>query len=299
MRPSLNRTLLCFALLVFSIPNITQAQLQFWNLADLEDEPVLQARKDQKITLAKLYRVDERGRLIDTTGPDEIHRYNANGQLTSKHVYKYNWSKRKRELLRADSFFYNTGGQLTGYHSYEGPNYTPAYETVVKLNNKNLPVRQDHYTTSNYERKPDHADVFEYDTKDLPKKLSSTSNFDKSLNSSRLFFFNPKGKLIKNQFITSSGTITEQLTRDAQGRLITYQELYGKEVQKTIQYTYDASGRLTRKQTSASSGYDDFTEYNYEGNNPLVIRTYLQYPGYGGKNDRRHEYTAWVYSMEN
>jgi hypothetical protein len=295
MPSSLYRLLFCCCILFFSAADRIAAQVQFWNLADQEDAIFLQARKGQHITQARLYRVDERGRLIDTTGPDEIRRYAADGQLTSQYVYKYNWSNRKRELLKADSFAYNNNGRLVTYLGYEGPYRKPVYETQVKFNSKDMPARQDHYSTSGYERQPDHADVFEYDAKNQPKKITTTSSMGKNFNSSRLFFFDNKGQLTRNQFITSSGTITEQLTRNAGGQLLTYQQLYGKEVQKTVQYTYDALGRLTKKQTTTSSGYDDFTEYSYEGNNPLPARTYLQYSGYNGKNDRRHEYTMWVY----
>ncbi len=295
MRLSFYHSLIVFLLLFSGLPCITRAQVQFWNLADLEDEQVLPARKDQKIKLVKLYRVDERGRQIDTTGPDELRSHDMNGQLTARQVYKYNWNKRKRELLRADSFFYNTKGQLVTYRAYEGDNYRCTYETLVKYNNKNLPVQQDHYNFYNYERKLEQSDLFVYDAKNLPKKITTVNKMDKASNSSRLFFFNAKGKLIKTQFITPGGTITTVIGRDAGGKLTSYQELYGKDIQKTILYTYDASGRLSRKETKGSSGYYDFTTYTYDGNNPLVATTYLQYPGYGGNSDRRHEYTAWVY----
>ena len=278
--------LLCTSLL-------THAQVQFWNLADVEDEQWLPARKAAKISQLSIYQTAEKGNRLDATQANEIKRYNANGQLTSSSQFKYSYPNRKWVMLRMDSFYYNAGGQLTVYKGYEGSTYNQVYETQITLNAKNQQTRHDHFVFDGGVKKLDRYDVFEYDAKGMAKKMTSYDD-KKKQTGTRLFFFNA-GKLVKWVSTSMGSSTTTLFNRGKNNELTSFQEFYDKDLQKTIDYSYDASGHRTRSQTQATSGYDDFTEYRYADGGSLYQQTYLQYSGMGGKTDRRHEYREMVY----
>ena len=269
------------------------AQIQFWNLADVEDEAQVNARKVEKVRLLSVYRTDEKGARLDSSQADEKYFYDREGRITVHSRYKFNWKTKNWGLLTVDSFFYTPSGILSAYRSYEGPYYNPSFETTVKFNARGQVARRDHYVFANRERIYDRYEIYLYDAKGLIKTIN-TFFPNKKPGGTVLFFYNSSGKLVKaNSRSMELETITEY-SRGTKNELTGYKEFYGKELQKTISYSYDEMGRRTRSQT-VSSGYDDFTEYRYPANSNLVSSTYLQYSGPGGKSDRRHEYRELIY----
>lgn len=272
---------------------LSQSQVQFWNLADVEDEQWFPARKQASISRLSIFQTDENGKRLDSLQPNEVREFDRNGRLIAASRYKYSYQSRQWGLLQADSFYYNATGICTGYKGFEGPYRNLVYETQITVNTKNQATRQDHYTFSGGLKTLDRYDVFEYDAKGLAKKMTSYDD-QKKPTGTRIFLFNAGGKLIKSVSTSTGSSITTLFNRGKNNELISFQEFYDKELQKTITYTYDANGRRSRTQTQ-SPGYDDFTEFRYPGDGGLPVQTYLQYSGLGGKNDRRHEYRELVY----
>lgn len=281
--------LLCFSVL-------TQAQIQFWNIADVEDGQWVKARISSKVKQVQRYQTDERGNKLDESFPNEIQQYNSNGQLTIRITYKFDWKTKIWNMQELDSFAYTAAGKLIAFFGFEGPRRNPAYQTQVAYNNKNQQARQDHYIFLAGERKLESYDLFEYDTKGQPKKIT-LYNADKSINTSYNFLFTNAGKLMKTTAAAFGIISTENYTWNNKGQLLSYQQLIAKDLQRTVNYTYDEKGRLVKKLTTTPTNYDDFTNYFYEGNNGLAAKTYLQYSGTGGKSDRRHEYMQFDYSF--
>jgi YD repeat-containing protein len=276
-----------------------QAQIQFWNIADVEDAPLMQARKTAGITQMLAYRTGQDMLVKDSAGADEAYTYNGNGQQLTHTRYKYDWVLKQRFIQRADSCFYNTAGKLTAFRSYEGYNIAgarPVYELKTVYNSKGQCVKMLHYNLYSGLDGPETVDVFEWNGGNRPLRHIILRE-GKTRDGVRRFTYDKAGRLTGETitYAGAGGVSATTFLHDAQGRLLKYEEKTGGEITKTQTCEYDALGRLIKKTSQTPAGYSDFTEYRYHENSMLPQSSYLQYGISSNKNDRRHEYTVYVY----
>jgi len=270
------------------------AQIQFWNIEDIEDAHWAKARLQQKVKLMAIFQTDETGKRLDELTARDRRSYNNGGQLTAKRIYKTNWAKRSSQPRMVDSFIYNNKSQLTNYFLCSEPSFTHDYETVITYNAKGQQVKQEEYYTRNGEHTKQQSDEFIYNAKGQAIKVVSR-NKEGKIDYTRQFTYTATGQLASAVFISDGLQLVNNYTWDRQGNLLSWQEVQDKQVQKTVSYSYDELGRRIKKQTTTNNDYADATVYTYTGNNMLPKYTALEYTGSAGKNDRRVEYNELVY----
>jgi hypothetical protein len=281
------------AVFLFYLVN-SNAQIQFWNIKDMEEMPQQAIRKELKVKQTLVYRTDQTGQIKDSTDIEEIRDYNRNGQLIASTTFKYDWNARKKYILRVDSFHYNANSQLSSYHGYEGPNYNRSYETQVQYNKNNRTEQMNHYMFTGGLRSLETYDKYEWNEKSKVIKVTKF-NADKKINTTQQFTYDAAGRLTKESSRDNFGSgMFHVFTRNTKGLLTKYEEFFGKDLEKTQTYQHDSVGRLIKK-VSKSSGYDDFTIFYYTGDSKLMYGSYLQYSALSNNpNDRRHEYRVFV-----
>jgi hypothetical protein len=274
---------------------IAQAQVQFWNIADVEEAHWIAARKAEKVSTAALYQTDQHAKRLDAAKPKETMEYNANGQITVRIVNKYDWTSKSWNILTVDSFFYNTENRLIMYKGFSGNQYNPSSETILTYNNKKQQTRQDSYFYRNYLKELDNYSIFEYNAKHLPAKMTVYKP-DKTKDYSCTFFYDLNNNLLKTVQKSAYGDKIEEYTWSKKNELESYKELYGTELQKTVTYSYDTDGRRVKKQTATTYKYEDITEFRFNANSKLISNTHLQYSTAGSNpNDYRHEFYEFQY----
>lgn len=279
---------------IFFFAGITsQAQVQFWNQDDLEDYGTAAIRKTGKVSRMIVYQTNEAGRVSDSGVMESVSLYNSNGQIVSRTRYKYNWNKRVNELLSVDSFAYDGRGQWMWYAAYEGLYRRQTFESVAAFNRKGQVERISNYNFFDGEKKLETYDVFTWNAKNQPVKMVSYKA-DKKKNFERVFTYDASGLLVSHSF-KDLGLNDVYMSVWKNGRLSAYSQKSGKTTVKQVAYTADAAGRRIKKETKTNTDYYDITEYRYNGDAKLPSFAYLQYPGYNGKNDTRHEYRVFVY----
>lgn len=271
----------------------SHAQIQFWNQDDLESQGQATVRKANKISRLIVYQTGEAGRVSDSSDMESISNYNRNGQLVSRFRYKYNWNKKVNELLSVDSFAYDGRGQWSWYAAYEGPYYRQTFESVAEFNRKGQVVKINNYNFFDGEKKLETYEVFTWNAKNQPVKMVSYKA-DKKKNFERSFTYDASGNLVSHSF-KDMGLNDVYMASWRNNQLASYSQKSGKTMVKQVNYSADADGRRIKKETKTNTGYYDITEYRYNGDAKLPSFTYLQYPGYNGKNDTRHEYRVFVY----
>lgn len=289
--------LLSIIVLLFFATGVT-AQIQFWNIQDLENEGGNTMRKENKVYQVRVYRTDEFGTIKDSTDMEELLTYDASGRLIARVHYKYDWNKKKTLTHFADSISYYADGTVSRYRAYEGADLRLMRETETLVNRKGQIVKWTDYSYLNWSKELDGYQTVKYNAKN---KIAEINWFgaDKKKRNTQLFIYDAAGRLIKDTR-TGGGMASAiyNIGRNTKGAIQKYEEFYGKQLQKKMAYTYDANGRMLKKVTTTTSGYDDFTDYYYEGESKLLSRSYLQYSGYSdNKNDRRHEYRKYIYSF--
>lgn len=289
---------LFFLLLLISLtPSGSKAQVQFWNIADVEDIHWLAARKTEKIKKMEVYQTGENGKRIHEGTPGEIFEYSKDGLLIRHVLNKYDWSSKKWNVLLVDSFFYNGNGQLSAHRSYEGKYANLASETNITYNNKQQALRQDRFSFINGIKEPDGYSNFEYNAKGQPIKLTAFGP-GKKKDFSTSFSYDAGGNLTKTSTRYDFDERIEIFTWNNMRQLQGYQEFYGKELQKTMSYAYDADGRRIKKQTVNTAGYEDVTSYSFNASSKVAAKTYLRYTTASeGSKDSRHEFKEMVYSF--
>lgn len=290
--------LLFLLLLSVSFATLATAQIQFWNLNDIEDAPQILMRKQNKVKQVLVYRTDERMSVRDSTDIEEIRDYNVNGQLIAKTRFKYDWGAKKRYVLAVDSVFYSNEGKFQQYKTFEGPNYNRTYDYIAKYDKAGFLQKIEIYNVTNFDRRLESHTIYSWSS---TKKVSGIKEYavDRKLSNTWSFTYDATGRLIKESSKMPDGFAgyIHKLSWGKTSQLIKYEELSGTSVEKTLNYFYDDLGRLIKKKTE-SSNYNDFTDYHYAGNSKLIMATYLQYPGYSNKaDDRRHEYRVFIYQF--
>lgn len=283
--------LTAFLLLCLSTASI--AQVQFWNQDDLEDQGQSAVRKANKVSRVIVYQTNEAGRVSDSSDMESISNYNSDGQIVSRFRYKYNWNKKVNELLAVDSFEYDGRGRWSKYFAYEGPNRRQTYESVAEFNRKGQTVKVSNYNFFEGPKALEGYQVFTWNAKNQPIKLVAYKA-DKKKDFERSFTYDAMGNLVSHS-LKDLSVNDVYLASWKSGQLATYSQKTDKSPVKQVTYTADAGGRRIKKETKTSTEYFDVTEYRYNGDSKLPSFTYLQYPGYGGKNDIRHEYRVFVY----